>query len=194
VIVDQKSKYWALMFSLTKRFSNNWMLFASYLYSQLTGTEQGGSTGSEQSAPPWLDPNLQIYLDGRLDGDFTHQIKVYSTIYLPFDIVVSPSFQYITGRPWARQIRVPVPGSPTVKIEPQNSSQRLDPLINFDLRIEKDFKIKQSRLGFQFDVFNLFNYGYATNIYMRIDQPQLYGLARSVNSGRQFRIGIRILY
>lgn len=194
VIVDQYSKYWGLMFSLTKRFSNNWMLIASYMYSELKGTEQGGSTGSEQSQPPWLDPNLQINLDGRLDGDFTHQIKLYSTIFLPFDIVVSPSFQYVTGRPWSRQIRVPVSGSPTIKIEPQSSKQRLDPLINFDLRLEKDIRIKGSRVGLQLDVFNLFNRGYATGIRMRIDQPTQFGLASGVNSGRQIRLGIRFLY
>jgi hypothetical protein len=193
VIVDPKSQYWGLMFTLTKRFSNRWMAFASYLYSRLTGTEQGGSTGSEQAAPPWLDPNLQINLDGRLDGDFTHQFKIFSTFFLPFDIVMSSSFQYVTSPPWARTIRVPVSGSPTVKIEPLGPNQRIDPMINFDLRLEKDILIRGSRLGFQLDIFNLFNRGYATSIETRIDRAT-FGLARGVNTGRRIRIGLRIQY
>ena len=193
VIVDQKSKYWGLMFNLTKRFSNNWMLFASYLYSKLTGTEQGGSTGSEQAAPPWLDPNLQINLDGRLAGDFTHQIKIYSTLFLPLDIVISPSFQYISGSPWARTIRAPVPGSPIIQVEPLKGNQRIDPLINFDIRIEKDVRIEGSRLGLQLDIFNLFNLGYATTIDTRIDRST-FEIARRVNTGRQIRLGLRLSY
>ena len=193
VIVDPKSSYWGLMFTLTKRFSSNWMMFASYIYSKLAGTEQGGSTGSEQAAPPWLDPNMQINLDGRLEGDFTHQFKLYSAFTLPMGFNLSASFQYVTSPPWARTIKAPVSGAPVIMIEPLKPDQRYKPLINADMRLEKAFMIGRTSLGLQLDVFNLFNYGYPTSIERRIDRAT-FGLATRVSSGRQIRLGLRFMY
>jgi hypothetical protein len=186
---EPRAKYLGLMFTLTKRFSNNWMLNASYTWSRLMGTEQGGASRPST----WINPNSQVFVYGHIGNDPTHQFKIYSTFILPLDILISPTFQYISGSPWTRRVRASnVSGTPTVNIE-ERGTQRYDPFINFDLRLEKFFMIQKNRLEFQFDVFNVLNRGVPTGWETRVDRTT-FGLATSVNRARTLRVGIRYLF
>jgi hypothetical protein len=188
-IDEPKSRYMGLMFSLTKRMSNNWMLNASYTYMNLKGTEMGGSSRMSQ----WVNPNSQIYGDGWLGYDIPHQLKIYSTFILPLDFLVSPTFQYIRAYNWTRTVRAPsATGVTSVRIE-ERGSNRYDPFFNFDIRLEKFLTIGNTRLEIQADVFNLFNRGVPTSLESRVDRTT-YGLATGVNTARVLRIGIRFLY
>lgn len=188
-IETPRATYWGLVFSLTKRFSNNWMMNASYTWSRLMGTQQGG--GSRYST--WKDPNRQVNIYGHLGNDPTHMFKVYSTIILPLDIMVSPTFQYITGNNWSRRVYASgIVGYRYITIEPQGS-QRVPPFINFDIRIEKMFRFGNDRVGIQFDIFNVLNRGVETGVENRVDRSS-FGLATGVSDGRTLRVGIRFLY
>lgn len=188
-IDEPRAKYIGLMFTLTKRFSNNWMLNASYVYMKLRGNEMGGRSRLGQ----WINPNSQVNSYGKLGYDLPHQFKVYSTFVLPLNFLISPTFQYISGYSWTRQVRAgKITGGPTVLIE-ERGSQRYDPFINFDIRIEKFFTIRGNRLEFQVDLFNVLNRGVATGKESRVDRAT-FGLATGVNMARRLRVGIRYLF
>jgi hypothetical protein len=193
VIEDPRSRYLGLVFTFNKRMSNKWMLNASYVLCQLKGTEQGGSSNVNL----WLDPNAQVNSYGYLGNDPTHQLKIYSSFFLPLDISAGVAFNYIRGGPWTRQVQAPttIPGRPTVYIE-ERGLQRYAPDKRFDIRFEKYFKLGKTeaqRVGVLFDVFNVFNSGRATGVESRVDRTT-FGKATGVNTGRQFRIAARILF
>lgn len=188
-IDDPRARYIGLMFIFNKRFSNNWMVNASYTYSQLKGNEQGGRSKSST----WRDPNRQVNTYGNLGNDPTHALKIYSTLIIPkVDVLLSPTFQYVTGAPWTRRTRTSVSGRPTVNIEPLGS-QRYSPTINFDIRLEKFFRFGGDRIEFQVDIFNVFNRGIATSVESRVERTS-FNLATWVNPGRRFRVGVRFLF
>ena len=190
VIDPPKANYYGLVFTLNKRFSNNWMMNASYTFSRTRGTRQGGDSRRSY----WQDPNRQINRYGALGEDPTHMFKVYGTLMLPLDIMVSPTFQYVTQNPWQREARKPSYGGGyrTIYIE-ERLFQRHPPFINFDIRIEKMFRFGDDRIGIQFDIFNVLNRGVQTGVEERIDRSN-FGLATGVNRGRTLRVGIRFLY
>ncbi len=186
VIETPRATYRGFMFTLTKRFSNNWLLNASYVYCVLRGTRQGGDSGTST----YLNPNSQISSYGPLGNDPTHQLKIFSTHILPFGIKFSPGLTYHTGSPWTRQVRASgIIGNPTVNIEPRGSN-RYKHNLNVDIRIEKFFTIGGGQLGILADLMNAINYGRETRVETRVDRGT-FGLATRLNSGRLIRLGIR---
>jgi len=193
VVEDPRSRYLGLVLTFNKRMSNKWMLNASYVLCQLKGTEQGGSS----DVSLWMDPNLQVNSYGYLGNDPTHQLKIYSSFFLPLDISAGVAFVYIKGAPWTRRVYASIKGTPSqnVYIEPRGSQRYADDR-RFDIRFEKYFKLGKTeaqRVGVLFDVFNVFNYGRATGIESRVNRTT-FGKATGVNTGRQFRIAARLLF
>lgn len=189
VFEPPKASYIGLMFTLNKRFSNKWMLNASYLWCQQRGTQLGGS-----SARNYTNLNTQINSYGPLGYDPTHQVKIYATIILPFDISFSPSFLYITGDPWTRRVRATA-ASPktTINIEERGSTKRPPETINLDFRFEKFFNLGPGRLGFVADVMNALNRGVATWYESRVDRGT-FDLITGTNPGRLIRLAVRYLF
>jgi hypothetical protein len=171
-----------------KRFSDNWMLNASYSY----GKEKSYSTGA--------DPNGLIAFD-RWGGAFAfpfHIFKMYGTFLLPWDIKLSPSFFWRSaydgdGR-WEPEVRASgIAGNPLVDIEKPNSN-KLPSYIALDLRLEKSFTIQGDlRLAGYLDVYNVFNRQKAIEVQDRLTNDD-FGLAYDVNYGREFRLGFRVYF
>jgi hypothetical protein len=74
----------AVQLTATKRYSNNWMFLASYVWSKL----EGNYDGTFQNSTGQLDPNINSAFDygdflinaqGRLSNDRTHQLKLDGT-------------------------------------------------------------------------------------------------------------------
>jgi hypothetical protein len=190
ITMDPKKDYAAVIVEFNKRFSNNWMLNASYAFSKTTQNSLS------------MDPNAQI---NSLAGWPIHMIKIYGTFMLPFDISVSPYFQYLyaltllpgdgyrTGGRWTRTIRAPVKGNPTVLIEKMGTN-KLPDTINLDLKLEKIFNVRgDMQFGITADIVNVFNRGKETNVIPLVTSEN-FGKASAFNPGRQFRIGIRFYY
>ena len=126
ITMDPRKNYAALIVEFNKRFSNKWMLNASYAFSKTTQNSLS------------MDPNAQI---NSLAGWPIHMIKIYGTFILPFDISLSPYFQYLyaltllpgdgyrTGGRWTRTIQAPVKGRPSVLIEKMGTNKLPIPLI-----------------------------------------------------------------
>jgi len=156
-----KKTYMGFVAEFEKRFSNNWMLNASY------------SVGKEATWPTGTNPNGLVDLD-RWGGEPVsypfHIFKVYGTFVLPWDIKFSPTFFWRSawsgdGR-WEAQYRVTtVGGNPIVNIE-KPGSRKLPSYISLNLRVEKSFPLKGDlRLAGYVDIYNVFNRQRATRFW-----------------------------
>lgn len=85
---EPKRTYKGIELSATKRFSNNYQFFASYLWSRL----EGNYDGTFQVSTGQLDPNINSAYDytdfsinnsGKLSNDRTHQLKFYGSYQFP---------------------------------------------------------------------------------------------------------------
>jgi hypothetical protein len=200
-------KYWGLEFLFNKRFSNRWMVLASYVYSQAEGTMDNGFADDIGWGGSTDDPNYWINADGYSTFDPTHMVKIQGTYALPFGVYLSAYFRAVTGHSWTRQYRVRLPqGRETFFTETRGSNHYPVEKI-LDLRMEKTFVFAQKyRLGLMLDVFNVFNDDTLTswgtridydwllptdpNYYQSTDGHQLYGIVRP----RQARVGIRLMF
>jgi hypothetical protein len=88
----------------TKRFSNDWQLMASYLWSKL----EGSYDGLVQIQTGQIDPNVnsafdyaefQIHNDGYLANDRSHQLKLAGSYTFPFGLDVGGSAFLRSGTP-----------------------------------------------------------------------------------------------
>ena len=190
IIMDPQRKYIGFIVDFTKRFSNKWMLSGSYAAYKTTSNSTS------------RNPNAQI---NSLAGYTNHTFKIYGTVVLPFDIIVNHYFQYLygltllpgdgyrTGGRWARTVRAPVQGSPTVKIE-KIGTNKLPDTINLDIKLEKQFTIKDEyRIGILVDVVNIFNRGKETDLVSLITSSN-FGKATRFNPGRLYRVAIRFYF
>jgi len=87
-----------------KRFSNNWQMTASYLWSRL----EGNYDGTFQASTGQLDPNLNSAFDyaeftvkntGLLSFDRTHMFKINAAYQFNFGLSLGASAYYQTGTP-----------------------------------------------------------------------------------------------
>jgi len=97
--------YRALEFTATKRFTNNWQLIASYVYSSLTGNYEGLFRNDNGQSDPNITSlfDLQSLLDrtyGHLPNDRPHQFKVDGSYRTPFKLLIGASFRAQSGIPF----------------------------------------------------------------------------------------------
>jgi hypothetical protein len=157
-------KYWALQVIANKRMSNNWQMLASYVYSKAWGNI-GGSYGSSWGASGTFDsPNSFVFDGGRLDYDRPHNIKIQSTVILPYEFIISGYFNHRSGSPWRRTITVYIPEDDKYKYPGDtygvgtelNGTRRNAPLTTLDMRVEKRFRVGESfSIGAYLDIINL---------------------------------------
>jgi outer membrane receptor protein involved in Fe transport len=97
-------KFWGVELVAKKRFSNNWQMTASYLYSKL----EGNYDGTFQASTGQLDPNLNsafdyaeftVKNDGLLSFDRTHMFKLNASYQFNFGLSLGASAYYNTGTP-----------------------------------------------------------------------------------------------
>jgi len=154
--------YTALELTLNKRFSNNWQMYASYVWSENEGN-YGGLFRQENGQ---LDPNitslfdlpdLLVGADGPLPNDREHQFKLYGSYLWPFKLVTGFSGQYLTGTPINKLGRHTVYGYERF-IVPRGSAGRTDDFWTVDAHIEYPFSFGNDvQLKLVADIFNLFD-------------------------------------
>jgi len=191
-------KYKALQISFTKRFSNNWQLLASYVYSSDKGnysnyyTAFGGAHNVGKSTL-FYDPNYQINLQGRSTINTPHSVKIQATYALPLDIIVSGYYTYNSGWTWTRQLRIAglYQGSVNILTEP-HGSRRLPARNNLDLRVEKSFNIRDFKVRFWLDVFNVFNQGRETAVFQQVGPT--FEMPTAINAPRSLSAAFRFMF
>ena len=96
--------YRGIELTATKRFSDNWSVIASYVYSTL----KGNYDGTFQNSTGQLDPNINSAYDyanfsvnnrGYLSSDRKHQAKISASYQFPFKLNAGLTAYYQTGLP-----------------------------------------------------------------------------------------------
>jgi len=212
---EAERKYWALALTFDKRMSNNWQLKGSVLYGSFKGNVEATYDPTEGESAVFNNPNTLVNSYGPLFFDRPLQIKLMGTYILPFDLILSAYMQHYSGIPWGRTIsRVYFPADfPAVQQTYVSlnaeapGSQRRSPYTNFDLRLEKGFRLGgHSKLDFYVDIFNV---GGRSGVVvdndpsprLRFDQTPpayelspTYGDVVSVYGVRSFRFGFRLSF
>jgi outer membrane receptor protein involved in Fe transport len=200
VNVKPYRKYSGIEFLINKKFSNNWTLLASYVYSKSTGTMDNwydgiGANGSFNSSI-FEDPNPQINAEGRLTIDPTHMVKIQGSIALPWDINFGFYFSFITGNAYNRLLYVSKEISQSGKIfyaDERGSVYRYPDKTNLDLRVQKDFKLgDRFKIGIFADIFNVFNAGTVDEVIT--DAGPEFGEVVDIVYPRRLRLGLRVYF
>jgi hypothetical protein len=173
-----KREYYAVNFSLDKRFSNNWLGGVSYTWSRLTGNYNGLASGDEYGRS---NPNVERYfdlwylaydvnlnpIDGVLPGDRTHYFKFYGSYTFPFGLTTGLIVNAMSGIPtsteWAMDVQGYLPYN-------RNDLGRSPFLWFANAYVAYQFKLGSSRLEFNLNVDNLFNVKTAQRIYQIYNQ------------------------
>jgi hypothetical protein len=175
-------QYDALELGLTRRFSNNWFLGGNYTWSRLFGNYAGLSNTDEIAVGGWStdqSPTAAIarpggnanrnydsdeilfdaygrQLDGRLQTDRPHVMKLYGSYELPFGTALSGRFHVSSGTPLSTMVENHS-GVPML-VEGRGDMGRTPVLSTTDMMISHDIKIAEGkRLRFEFNALNLFN-------------------------------------
>lgn len=162
--------YRALEFTATKRFSNNWQLIGSYVFSSLIGNYEGLFRNDNGQS----DPNITSLFDlvsllnnmyGRLPNDRPHQFKLDGTYQWPFKLMTSASFRAQSGIPFNQLIPHFLYGDNEgfgvprgTAINPITGDTRTPFTYNLDLGAYYPWRLSESmELRFTADWFNVFN-------------------------------------
>ena len=162
--------YRALEFTATKRFSTNYQLIASYVYSSLIGNYEGLFRNDNGQT----DPNITSLFDlptllgntfGRLPNDRPHQFKMNGTYRTPFNLMLSGNFYAQSGIPFNQLIPHPVYGDNEgfnvprgTAVNPFTGSTRTPTTFNLDFGAYMPFKMGEKReFRIMFDWFNVTN-------------------------------------
>jgi len=108
--------YRAIEITATKRFTKNWQLISSYVFSSLIGNYEGLFRNDNGQS----DPNITSLFDlpellpntyGRLPNDRPHQFKVDGSYRTPFKLLIGASFRAQSGIPFNQLIPHPIYGN-----------------------------------------------------------------------------------
>jgi len=187
--------YRGLEFTLNRRFADNYMFQASYVFSSLIGNYEGLFRNDNGQA----DPNITSLFDltsllentyGRLPNDRPHQFKFNGSYTTPWRFVVSGNFYIQSGVPFNSLIPHPVYGNNEGFAVPRGTaiipdlssisgnggissavgSSRTPTTWNLDLGVYYPIKFTEDmQLRLTFDWFNVTN----TQRGIALDQTQL---------------------
>jgi len=158
--------YQAVELIFNRRFANNWMLYATYVYSELTGNYSGLASSDEFGRN---DPNIERYFDGLaygfdsqgdlvddvLNTDRTNAIEVSGMYTAPFGLNVGLSTSWRTGGP-----RTTLASYNGVEFYPygRNDMGRSPSITRTDLYLAYQFRLGgQFALELSLNVLNLFD-------------------------------------
>jgi Carboxypeptidase regulatory-like domain/TonB dependent receptor-like, beta-barrel len=164
-----KRDYDGVEFALDKRFSNNWYLRASYLWSRLDGnypglaqTDENGRTSPNVGR--LYDYPLMMFMDGgeavfgRLPTDRPHQFKSQFIYRFPIGTSIGVNEYVASGLPVTRELGVYPTSNLPVQYLGRMSDGRTDVLSQTDLLVQHEFNIGGNRrLQLSFNVLNLFD-------------------------------------
>ncbi len=186
----------SLEFSARKRFSNNWQMIASYVWSKL----EGNYDGTFQNATSQLDPNINsafdfadflINADGPLTADRRHQIK-FDASYQWSDGPVSGlnlgvSTRYLSGLPLTAYGYSFVYQNWEYYLTPRGGLGRGPADYEADLHVGYPIRLGNNRsVSLSLDIFNLFDRQAATLLDQRYNldsDPACAGIPDAICNG-----------
>jgi hypothetical protein len=148
-LTNTDSDYYTWEVTATKRETGRWSLLASFAetWSRETNVGQGAS----------FTPNALINTQSGLNTFKTWQGKINATVKLPGEMRVTPVYRHQSGTPFGRTFVTALNyGNATILAEPFDA-ERTPHLNLFDVRSEKIFNARGTRIVGFFDVYNIFN-------------------------------------
>lgn len=197
------SRYRGLTVAVNKRLSDGWFLSSSLTWSKSTGrlvSSNAGPASPQNSAPIFSsfgqNPNDFVRSDALLIADRPILWKTQFLVNLPLGISAATSYQYSTGRPWGRTVRVNGLGlTTTIRAERLEGERRLDDLHLLDLRLEKEFMVNGPlRIAAFGDVLNMLNRDAFENIASTLGTSDVFGTPTMVQVPRRLTLGARVRF
>jgi len=186
-----RRRYDAFEVFTNKRFGSKLYLSGSLVLSRTEGNFSNTTLSNDGTTPLFNDPNFSINGDGRLTNDPTVEVKLQGTYSLPWGINTAAYFRHVSGDTWTPQVRVRgLNQGPVLILALPRGSNRLPSRNVLDVRLEKEFPIKQGHLLFTVDVYNLFNTGYPLRV-QDVFGSSVFGQPVFFSRPREARIGIR---
>ena len=199
---DYGQTYRALILSISKKYSNNWQLYASLTWSKAEGinivSHGTGSWALATAGNFGKDPNDYTNADGPLNHDRTWIFKLQASYSFPWGILASMNYLYQTGVPYPTFVRIypdqaPLYGIP-ILAEPRGPD-RYKPWNLLDFRLQKTFNIYKSlQFDAMIDVFNLFNSDTVTNYRSHQQWALAYNEPSFIFYPRRLQIGLRLRF
>src|SRR4051794_17665626 len=166
-------------FEYAKRYSQHWLLHASYLYSKLKGNYSGLANSDEITATPGFartSPNVSRVFDslfmlfdqkgsevtGPLGGDRPHQAKGQIAYSFPFGTTIGANEYFYSGTPTTTEMRFQ--GAPIFP-NGRNDMGRTPNITQTDLNVQHEMRFGRYGVTLGAIVLNLFDQKKVTNIY-----------------------------
>lgn len=195
-----KRDYNGLELRVNKRYSNNWSLNCSYVYSKGTGFIGNTFWESEGRMGYYNNPNAHVNAYGKMPLERRHQFKLQALVKGPWGINISGYYRFLSGQPYDRWVRSidlydELSTNEEVRAEPRGS-YLLPDLSILDLRLEKVFRFGE-RLSLRVfcDIFNLFNANKASEVQeyssYSTDQVKFQDMT-DIQNPRYFRFGAKV--
>jgi hypothetical protein len=176
-----------------KRFSNDFTLTGSVVWSRSRGNTGNSYSEADGFTTLFDDPNFNINIEGKPTHDPTWEVKITGIFNLPWEVLGSFYYRHFTGDTFTTRFqtdRTLLDQGRVIIFAVPRGSERLDARNVLDLRLEKGFPISNGELKFTFDFFNLLNTGYVLDLNERFDQ-ETFLEPEEFTSPRQVRIGVR---
>ncbi len=164
--------YRGLQLDVTKRFSDNWQMIASYIYSTLEGNYDGEYAPFTQDT--LADPNISAAYDyydfftngsnlnvvtnrGYLSNDRRNQLRISGLYITPFRLQVGLTGYYRTGTPWTRYGYSDAYGRYEFFLTQRGAEGRMPDNYEMDLHLGYPIAIGPVDVNLLCDIFSLFN-------------------------------------
>ena len=162
-------QYEGVVLSFNKRYSDGWSFQSSYTWSDSTGfiprplqQSQGDPFYTDADG---RDPNNWINTDQALQNDREHVFQFQGSFELPWKLIGTATYSYMTGKPYSRQLRVGLSASASPLAQggvdviaiPASDDTRLPDQNNLDLSFGRRFEVGAVELKLDVQLFNVFN-------------------------------------
>lgn len=189
--------YFGLDLNLVKKFGERFSFFLSLTATQAEGQTNPGNTEFENDdgvvGDLFANPNALINAKGRVRFDRAYTGRIGLNYLAPWDIRLGCVIKYYDGQPFARKLIIEGfnQGPFYIQANPRGVS-RYEYNRTVDIRVEKIWRLGQSKLRIIADGFNILNRGLATeeNEWTRPEYPQRY--ATEIQSPRVIRLGMAL--
>jgi hypothetical protein len=185
-----KNNYQGVIVELDKKLSHNY----SFRFSYTLGLTKANAltTSSMMGLGGFDNPNFSMY-DFQMTDDASHVFKFQGIWYAPLGIILSTNYLGRSGAQYAPYFTYNLGGQQGVVsfLADKPSSRRMPFLHYFDLRIGKDFNIRDSKLSVFVDLYNALNANTTTSLYTRIGASTPFGKTLGIQSGRLAQFGVR---
>jgi hypothetical protein len=214
---DYETTYKGASLTFNKRLSNRWMMRGNVSYSDWYWSKAGDRPDPTILLNGGVTDNTYVRQgDQFVQGSGTGSgAKAFVFINSKWSFALNGMYQILPDRPWGfnvagnltgrqgypdpyfTRISPPLPGGATgdnVQIGPSDSN-RVDNIIDFDLRAEKEFTFNNFGLTLGVDCFNLFNEAFVLQRRDRLfTSARNAGFVTEVLSPRIFRFGARLSF